>query len=189
MKLIMNGCGPMRRWRWRLIGTCVAAAVCAAGCPNGSTPTGTGSGAGNTSSSDEIGGGGTGDGTGGSASGAKIVNVLTTQEVSLLVPFISILYTVPDTGVVTAVSAFYVSVNSTGVDAFEDGPRIPIVGATNLTVGTAQAFQFVPADSGAGLFKVGLTISTGATTESVLSQGVIRVQGPPQPMFLRPKNL
>jgi hypothetical protein len=59
--------------------------------------------------------------------------------------------------------------------------------STLLPAGDGQ-FRFDPADAGVGTYRVGLIIRVGDEDETILSAGVIQVQGPPNPVFVVPHD-
>jgi len=171
-----------RRDAGRLL-ACLGAAVCAAllmtgtGCPSGSQSGGSGT-TDNTNTND----------SGSATKEVKIVNVPTAQQVSELLDYISILYTATGIPEDATITAFYVEVDGTSTDAEEIGDRVPIPTTSPLTSGENRSFRFYPGDAGVGTFRVGIKVSTSTQTLDSLSPGVIVVQGPPNPRFIRPEN-
>lgn len=111
---------------------------------------------------------------------SKIKNIESNIALSTSSPAVSVIYDVggdPDT-----VSGIAVRLNETGE---EDDPQL-LPNAANLPVGENQAFQFRPSDVGVGVYRVGILITTETESETVLSTGIVSVQGPPDPQFILP---
>ena len=116
---------------------------------------------------------------------AAIVNFTTNFGISELETPVSVLYTV-DTDAEN-VQGYYVPVAGSATDSPAIGDRV--IAATNLDAGERLAFSFDPGEAGVGYFRVGILFELGtATGESAESNGVIEVQGPPDPVFILPAN-
>lgn len=154
-------------------GTCVFLVVVLAGCP----ATGDPSQDGNTN--DNINDNGTGTGQ----LGGVIISFSTSFSLSELDPAASVLYEV--TGGPDSISGFYVPVADANPAAGEVGDRV-IVAPSLPATGPNTRFPFDPRVAGVGFFKVGVLLRRGDETAEALSVGVIQVEGPPDPRFIRP---
>lgn len=133
-----------------------------------------------------------GDNTNGNTNGGaqvsgEIITVRTNRQISELEPFLSILYSVSNVPSGTMIRAFFVAVTgSSPADYQEVGDRVTI--SSNVPSGTNRAFNFVPSVAGPGRFRVGLSFSGGSATAiaDILSNGVVEVQGRPNPVFIQP---
>ncbi len=125
------------------------------------------------------------DNTGGEVT-AEIVSFTTNFGVSELDPPISVIYTV--TGTPDSIAGFYVPVADASAGAAPIGDRVIV--ATNLLAGTNEAFNFDPAAAGVGYYCVGLIVVVDGVelTPTPMSEGVIQVEGPPDPVFIQPPD-
>ena len=123
-------------------------------------------------------------GTGGTvAVTARINSILASASLSIDDPTIVIFYTV--TGTPDSISAFFVPVSDNSPDAQETGARQSL-GQTLPASGTNAFFQFFPTGAGVGFFRVGIEVTTDGQVIEALSDGVIHVQGRPDPCFTQP---
>ena len=149
------------------VGLWVTFLVAVAGCPLGPDgPSDNGDGNVNTNGA-------------GSLASVEAEFLRTNQQVSVSEPPLSIVYSLLNVPDDTTVSAFFTAATGDG-----DG-ELTII-ATNLLPGTGQAFNFDPAVSGAGDFRLGFLLTLGADVRTILSDGVIEVQGAPEPRFILP---
>lgn len=166
--------GIARRWSARLTGgLCLALLLTGAGCPafppGGEPPPDTGNGNGNSTDPADVSG--------------KIINITSTDiRISALERPLAVLYDV--TGTPDSIAGFFVRVagNSASADRIDD-PRIV---AEDIPAGINEAFDFDPGTAGVGFFRVGIVITTDGEELEALSTGVIQVEGPPAPFFIRP---
>ncbi|MCH7592402.1 MAG: hypothetical protein IH989_06465, partial [Planctomycetes bacterium] len=123
-------------------------------------------------------------GTGGTgAVTARIISIIANAGLSIDDPAIVIFYKV--TGVPDSISAFFVPVSDNSPDAQEIGERQSL--AQNLPAsGVDVFFQFFPTGAGVGFFRVGIEVTTDAQVIEAFSDGVIQVQGRPDPCFTQP---
>ncbi|MBI4717018.1 MAG: FG-GAP repeat protein [Planctomycetes bacterium] len=162
--------------RRRLAPSALAGALCLAllsmgGCPNVTVVPG---------------GGGTDGGTGGERPiTGDIISVRTDRPISEKEPFLSILYTLNDVPTGSEISAFAQRVTGSAPNYTPIGERVTM--QSDLTAGANQVFRFLPGNVGPGSYQVGLLVEPPTGTETViLSLGLIQVQGPPNPVFIRP---
>jgi hypothetical protein len=146
------------------------------GCPGTTTPDGSN--------------GGDGDNNAGApkATSLEIVSFRNNFEISELEPPVSVLYTAiiePETAE-SDIRGFYVEVPDASPDAAAIGD--PVVVATDLPAGTNRAFNFDPSLTGVGFYRVGIVVTLDQEQTEETSQGVIQVQGPPNPSFVRPTD-
>ncbi len=155
-------------------GLCVVLSVWLGGCP---VPDPNGNGNTNTNTNDNS--------TGGQLN-ATILNITTSFGVSVQEDApLTVLYTV--TGSPDSVLGYYVPVADSSADAGKIGDRVVI--DSSLLVGEGQAFSFDPVASGTGFYRVGVVATDGAETAEDESDGVIQVQGPPDPVFVQPSQV
>lgn len=137
--------------------------------------------------SSDIGGTGS-DGSTGSgdvAVTARILSVLANASISINDPDITIRYTVtgiPDS--ISPVNAVFVAVENNGPDAPESGERQSL--GQNLPASGVEAhFKFLPdgPDAGVGFYRVGIIVTIDGQVIEAFSDGVIQVQGGPDPCF------
>ncbi|GAF69784.1 unnamed protein product, partial [marine sediment metagenome] len=105
-----------------------------------------------------------------------IVSFKTDFGVSALEDPISVFYRVITDADDAQVTAFYESV------ATDERTTI----RTNLPVGENRAFDFDPQAAGVGSYHVGIIVTIDGTEEVALSEGIIRVEGSPDPRFFQP---
>ena len=118
-----------------------------------------------------------------------IITLATNRSISVQEDILSILYNLSGAPTDAVISSFFVPVTGTNPDNYvETGPRVTIT--TGLMQGTNQAFSFVPAVAGVGVFRVGLDINAvgGTDIDEVLGDGTIRVEGAPNPTFVQPNG-
>ncbi|MGD2109914.1 MAG: hypothetical protein PVI86_11035, partial [Phycisphaerae bacterium] len=115
--------------------------------------------------------------------GGEIISFSTFFSMSALDPAASVLYRV--TGSPSSIAGFYVPVADANPAASEVGDRV-IVNPTLPGSGPNMRFSFDPRVTGVGYFKVGIMLERGSSTAEALSAGVIQVEGPPNPRFIRP---
>ena len=118
-----------------------------------------------------------------------IITLATNRSISVQEDILSILYNLSGAPTDAVISSFFVPVTGTNPDNYvETGPRVTIT--TGLMQGTNQAFSFVPAVAGVGIFLVGLDINAvgGTDIDEVLGDGTIRVEGAPNPTFVQPNG-
>ncbi len=168
--------GIARRWSVQLAGAlCVALLLTGAGCPalppGGDPPPDTVNGNGDSTDPAEVSG--------------KIVNITSTDiRVSALERPLAVLYDV--TGTPDSIVGFFVRVGGNSVSADRIGdPRIV---AEDIPAGINEAFDFDPGTAGVGFFRVGIVITTAGEELEAISTGVIQVEGPPMPFFIRPSD-
>ena len=114
---------------------------------------------------------------------ARIISILADAGLSIDDPAIVIFYTV--TGAPDSISAFFVPVSDNSPDAQEIGERQSL--AQNLPASGVNAFfQFFPTGAGVGFFRVGIEVTTDGQVIEAFSDGVIQVQGRPDPCFAQP---
>lgn len=134
---------------------------------------------------DDGNGGTNGDGMDDVMVTGTINNVNSNFGVSVSLPTsLTVLYSV--TGQPDSIVGFYVPVADTAPGSAPVGDRIIV--ATNLPSGSDQAFSFLPSAAGVGLFRVGVLMNVDTEEIIVQSSGTIQVQGPPNPMFVRPSE-
>lgn len=159
--------------RWAGSAACLILLAFVTGCPVVNPPVDNNNGNGNTNSNDNT------------SIEAAIVNFTTNFGISELETPVSVLYTV-DTDAEN-VQGYYVPVAGGATDSPTIGDRV--IAASNLDAGERLAFSFDPGESGVGYFRVGILFELGsATGETAESNGVIEVQGPPDPVFILPAN-
>ena len=143
-------------------GFCAVLLLLAAGCPQVPEDS-TGNGNSNTNGS-------TSDGS----ITATIINVSGFIQISELEEPLSVLYNVsaPDGA---SVESFYVRVG--------EETRFPISGS--LPLGDGQ-FGFDPIQASVGTYQVGLQVTSATDQLTVISTGLIQVQGSPAPVFFQP---
>lgn len=112
-----------------------------------------------------------------------IDGILSAVSLSLQDPAISILYTV--TGSPDEISGFYVRVQDSSPNAVAIGEPTSVASGLPAT-GPNTSFLFFPDASGVGFFRVGLSITADGEEIVALSDGVIQVQGSPDPCFVLP---
>ena len=152
-------------------GLCVVLSMWLSGCPI-TDPNGNGNG--NTNTNDNSSGG---------QLTVSILNLSTSFGISVQEEApLSVLYTV--TGSPDSVLAYYVPVADISPTAGPIGDRVVI--DSSLVVGEGQAFSFDPVASGTGFYRVGVVATVGDETVEDESDGVIQVQGPPDPVFVQP---
>jgi len=156
-----------------VVALCVLLSMWLGGCPT-TDPNGNDNGNGNTNTNDN-----------GTQLAVSILNISTSFGVSVqeAAP-LSVLYSV--TGTPDSLLAYYVPVADTSPTAGAIGDRVVI--DSSLTVGTNQAFSFDPVVSGTGFYRVGVVATAGNVTVEDESDGVIQVQGPPDPEFVQPAD-
>ncbi|NOX57911.1 MAG: hypothetical protein GXP29_03520 [Planctomycetes bacterium] len=84
----------------------------------------------------------------------------------------------------TTVSAFYVPVASTAIDAAETGAEV--VFASSIPVGANQTTSISTAGIAVGLYRIGLNIVDGGSSIRILSQGTFELTELPTPEFSEP---
>ena len=179
MKVVVPGRRPCRNLQRSCAGACTALLLFAASCAN----IGGDGDSGGTSGGSSDNGGGTGASST-DVGGDAIVNVAgeTPIQISELEEPLSILYRVSASGG-ALVSSFY--------EPVERDTLQPVVGsepttiATLLPVGEGQFF-FNPSLAGVGYYRVGLRVLDASGEQTIISEGVIHVQGPPNPAFRFP---
>lgn len=113
----------------------------------------------------------------------RINSILANASLSVDDPAITIFYTV--TGTPDSISAFFVPVADNSGGAIEIGPPQNL--AQNLPAsGNNAFFQFFPSGVGVGFYRVGIQLTTGGQVIEAVSDGVIQVQGRPDPCFAQP---
>ncbi|MGB2985921.1 MAG: hypothetical protein WBE26_08560, partial [Phycisphaerae bacterium] len=167
--------GPsLRHWVSRLgAAFCIAMLGLVAGCPTAGIPS-------NGIPDDPDNGNATPDDTG-EVSG-EIISFSVNFGVSALDPPVSVIYSV--TGTPDSIAGFYVPVADASPGASEIGNRIIV--DTRLPAGTNKFFNFDPAYAGVGFYRVGIIMIVGTEEIVAESQGVVQVQGPPNPFFIQP---
>lgn len=162
--LLLCGQRPARVFRQISTACCAALLLFSGGCPtlpNGDPTNDNTNDANDNSDSGEISG--------------EIINVSQIVQISELEEPLSVLYTVTaPTG--ASISPYYLP---TG----ESQTRVTIGGT--YAIGTGQ-FGFDPTGAGVGTYYVGLIVTADSQVEDIVSTGVIQVQGPPRPVFIRP---
>jgi hypothetical protein len=113
---------------------------------------------------------------------ARIISPTASFGISLLDPPISVIYTVPPGS--TSVTGYFVQVESS--NPASNPVAEPVVIAGDLPAGANRVFNFDPQQAGVGFFRVGVRYVLGGRQLFVESQGVIQVQGSPNPLFLFP---
>ena len=171
MSCTFTGITRSRMFRFLSAGFCAAVLVATAGCPLGPD------GPPDNDNANTNGTGALADVTG------EITNLRTNQRIYVLEPFLSIFYDLLNVPDGTAISAFFTAAIGEG-GGDEDGERTII--ATTLLPGESQAFNFDPSVSGTGDYRLGLMLTLGTDVKTILSEGVIEVQGAPEPTFIRP---
>ncbi len=113
----------------------------------------------------------------------KIINITSNDiRISELERPLSVLYGV--TGTPDSVLGFHVRVVDNSPAAIPIADRVVV--APDLPAGADEAFDFDPGRAGVGFFRVGILITTGGEEIEAVSAGVIQVEGPPAPVFIRP---
>ncbi len=123
-----------------------------------------------------------GDGSGGdngdlSASIAFFSNIRLSGEQN-----VTIVYTTSASA--TTISAFYVPVSSTAIDAPATGAEV--IFANNLTAGTNQTTTLNTLNIPSGLYRIGLNVGNATGTIKVFSQGTVELTELPTPVFEEP---
>lgn len=126
-----------------------------------------------------------GNGNGNTSIDAEIISPSTNFGISELDTPVSVLYTVGEDA--ENVQGYYVPVAGSATDSPAIGDRV--ITASSLDTGERKAFSFDPGESSVGYFRVGILFDLGdATGETAESDGVIEVEGPPDPVFILPPN-
>jgi hypothetical protein len=114
----------------------------------------------------------------------EILNLKTNLPVSELNLPISVFYTA--TGSPSQVDGFYRQV----ADDSPTGGQIgnDVITNPNLPVGSNLSFFVDPVELGVGFFRIGLYVTSGGVREEVLSDGVLKVEGAPNPVFRQPES-
>jgi len=120
------------------------------------------------------------NGTDGEITG-QILNVSRTVQISELEEPLSILYSVTASNQ-AGITSFYVPLGGTEED------RVGIDTTSPLLAGNGQ-FPFDPQVTGVGTFRVGLVITDGGDEKTITCEGMIQVQGRPDPVFVQPSGL
>lgn len=158
---------------WGRLVLFVASIALVVGCPVVNPPVDNGNDNGNTNGNDNI------------STDAVIINIATNIGISELETPVSVLYNVGEDA--EDVRGYYVPVAGAATDSPPIGDRM--IAATGLDTGERQAFSFDPGEAGVGYFRVGILFDLGsALGETAESDGVIEVQGPPDPSFILPAN-
>lgn len=130
---------------------------------------------------------GTGSGGGGTVDVSGRVNsILANASLSIGDPAITIFYSV--TGTPDSISAFFIEVSDNSADASEIGTQQNL-GSNLPASGDETFFQFFPVGAGVGFYRVGIQVATNGEVIEALSDGVIHVQGGPDPCFAQPCTL
>ena len=108
---------------------------------------------------------------------AEIVNVSRTIQISELEVPLSILYAV-NASESAVITSFFVPVGG------GDADRVDITTTSPLVPGSGQ-FPFDPSQTGVGAFRVGMVVVDGDETVTVISDGLIQVEGRPSPVFIQ----
>lgn len=164
--------GIAMRWSARLArGICLALLLAGTGCPTfapgGEPPPDNGNG--DPIDPEDVSG--------------KIINITSTDiRISALERPLAVLYDV--TGTPDSILGFHVRVGDNSPAATPISDRVVV--AHDLPAGAEKAFDFDPGAAGVGFFRVGILITTGGEEIEAVSTGVIQVEGPPAPFFIRP---
>lgn len=113
----------------------------------------------------------------------RINTALSSVSLSIDDPAISILYTV--TGLPNTITGFFIPVSDNGPSAVSIGEPTQVAAGLPAT-GANTSFLFFPSAAGVGFFRVGIMITVDSEEIEALSDGVIEVQGPPDPCFVQP---
>ncbi len=124
------------------------------------------------------------DNTGTDEVTASVVNFNANFGISSLQAPISVLYTV--TGTPSSIAGFFLPVADDTPGAAPIGDRVII--ATNLPAGQNRTFSFDPRVAGTGFYRVGVLVVAGGENLVDESDGVVQVQGPPEPLFIQPSQ-
>lgn len=122
-------------------------------------------------------------GGGDSAATARIDNILSNASVSIDDPAITILFTA--TGSTGSIRGVIVPVADNSVDAQPIGP-VEVVAQNLIRTENEAFFSFFPDGAGVGFFRVGIEVPTDEGVIEAFSDGVIQVQGRPDPCFTQP---
>ncbi|RME37837.1 MAG: hypothetical protein D6788_08600, partial [Planctomycetota bacterium] len=114
----------------------------------------------------------------------QIINVRTGFPVSELANPISVLYSF--TGTADTLDGYYVPVSGPESTAGPVGSRVFI--APSLEMVTDGRFDFDPGLAGQGFYKVGIRWIVGGQEFTAESEGVIQVEGGPNPQFQQPSG-
>ena len=109
---------------------------------------------------------------------ASIDTFQSNHVISVLEAPVSVTYTVITDAEDVEVSAFYVAEGSDDRKTIEE----------DLPVGAGQAFSFDPRVAGVGSYRVGIIVLIDTIEEIAESAGIVQVQGPPDPYFIRPAD-
>jgi len=150
---------------------CMALLVFGTGCPSGGQPL------------DGTDNDNTSDGTGGVS--GKIVNITTNFSLSSLDPPLSVTYSV--SGSPESILGFYVPVADNNPGAIPIGAPV-IVAATLPATGGDTRFEFDPAAAGVGFYRVGIIMVVNDEELTAESEGIIQVEGSPDPYFVQPTD-
>lgn len=122
-------------------------------------------------------------GSSGTASG-QILNLKSNLPVSELDLPVSVFYTVG--GSPTQVDGFYRRVADDSPNAGQIGNDV--ITNANLPMGSNLSFFVDPSELGVGFYRIGLFITVGGVRQAVLSDGVLKVEGSPDPIFRQPES-
>ena len=161
---------------WLCMTACLAAVLVGAGCDGLLPPVDNG----DTNQNQNTNDGDTTDEVTG-----EIISFKLDTSVSKLDDPLSVLYTV--TGQPDGVIGFYRLLYDVTTSKTEGEDTVL---ATDLPAGELQAFSFDPGHNlvFSGYYRVGIKVTVGSETTEVISQGVVQVQGPPDPVFRQPTS-
>ncbi|MGB0716350.1 MAG: hypothetical protein ACPGXK_10755, partial [Phycisphaerae bacterium] len=130
--------------------------------------------------------GGDGDVGAPTTTSVGVISFRNNFEISLLESPVSVLYDAiiePETATAD-IRGFYEPVADASPDASPIGDRVIV--AENLPSGTNRAFDFDPSVVGVGFYRVGVIVTVEETETVATSEGIVQVQGPPDPRFILP---
>ncbi len=120
----------------------------------------------------------------------EVVNFTANSAISELDPPVSVLFTA--TAEPDSIAGFYQPVIGNAAGAIAIGDRvIPPLAEDLMPVSPneLQQYKFDPQAAGVGFYRLGLLYTVGSDEFLAESDGIVRVQGAPNPIFIQPTEL